>query len=158
MGLLSGCSNDDLAIVNESNVGFSNESSGGVLNQNNAEPMSNPASAVCADVNELGGSATLSSTTGPQILFTWNSDIDHDPNKTYVSYIELAEDAACPNPVWATTPVASTYPIDVFNTSSMVAPGVVAKCFQWRIVVNGYSGSTLECTTTTEWKGASYVQ
>jgi hypothetical protein len=36
--------------------------------------------------------------------------------------------------------------------------GVSSKCFYWRIVINGYVNSVLECNTTTEWKDATYVQ
>lgn len=147
-GLLSSCSTDDQAVYNEDNVG---------LNENVAV-QSVQTLANCTEASALGGSATLSCYTGPQITFNWNNSVDYAADKTYVSYIELVEDAACPAPVYG-TPVAATYPIDVFNTSSLVVPsGVSAKCFKWRIVINGYVDTVLSCTTTTEWMDATYVQ
>lgn len=143
VGLLMSCSVDDALEVNgrDGNVtAFSNQDSGN-----------------CVDGGALGGSATLSSYTGPEIMFNWNNNVAYAADKTYVSYIELKNDAGCPEPAGA-TPVEASYPIDVFNSSSLVIPGVSAKCFYWRIVVNVYSGSVLECTTATEWMGATYVQ
>lgn len=148
-GLLTSCSTDDLTVVNEENV---------EINESPVGTLSDPPSGLCTEANLLGGSAVLSSYTGMQIEFNWNNVVDYDTDKTYISYIELAEDAACPAPAGAAA-VASTYPIDVFNTSSLVLPaGVSAKCFNWRIVVNGYTGDTLDCTTATEWKPATYIQ
>jgi hypothetical protein len=148
-GLMVGCSTDDETLFNEENV---------VPTETNVGILSDPPLEGCADTNAIGGNATLSSYTGMQITFNWNNIVEYDVDKTYVSYIEIVEDAACPAPAGAAA-VASTYPIDVFNTSSLVLPaGVSAKCFNWRIVVNGYTGSDLTCTVTTEWKPATYVQ
>lgn len=146
-GFLTGCSTDDLTAVNP--------------NSNDINPtlvtMSDP-SGNCIDAGALGGSAVLSSYTGQQITFNWNNAVDFLTNGTYVSHIEIIEDAACPAPVYG-SPVAATYSIDVVNSSSLVVPaGVSAKCFKWRIVINGYVDGTLNCTTITEWKDATYVQ
>lgn len=147
-GVLTSCSTDDLTFANE--------------DVNNANPtivpFSDPNGASCVEVAALGGTATLSDPTSQQVTFEWNNEVEYDADKTYVSYIELAEDTDCPNPVWASAPVASTHDIDVFNTTSLVIPGVSAKCFQWRIVINGYEGSVLSCSTVSEWKSVSYVQ
>lgn len=147
-GLLASCSTDDLTMTNENNNGVNPT----------VVPFSDPSLGTCADANALGGAATLSSYTGPQVTFNWNNVVEYDADKTYVSYIEIQEDASCPAPAGAAA-VGGTYPIDVFNTSSLVLPnGVSAKCFNWRIVVNGYTGSDLACTVSTEWKPATYVQ
>jgi hypothetical protein len=144
-GVLTGCSNDDQTVFNENG----NENDFGVQSTQTLE--------ICADADALGGSATLSSYTGPQITFNWNNEVTYSADMTYVSYIEIAEDPTCPAPAGAAA-VPATYPIDVFNTSSLMIAGVSSKCFYWRIVINGYVNSVLECNTTTEWKDATYVQ
>ena len=148
-GLFTSCTTDDLNLTNENNSD---------VNPVTVVPFSDPVLETCTDPAAIGGTATLSSYTGPQITFTWNNAVEYDATNTYVAYIEIAEDAACPAPAGA-TPVAATYPIDVFNTSSFVLPtGVSAKCFNWRIVINAYQGEEPECTVTTDWKPATYVQ
>ena len=156
-GLLTACSTDDqMVLVNEENVGLNDSNVGS--DDNNIGILSNPPAEMCADAPALGGTATLSSYTGPQITFNWNNAVEYDTDKTYVSHIEISEDPACPAPAGA-IPVPAAYPIDVFNTSSLVVPaGVSAKCFYWRIVINGYTGPVVDCTTTTDWKPATYVQ
>jgi len=146
-GLLFSCSNDDQTVFNEENVE--------VLSVQSVQSVQTLEE--CTVASALAGTATLSSYANSQITFQWNSPVDYSTNKTYASYIEIAEDPNCPNPVWAPA-VAGTYPIDVLNTSSLVVPGVKAKCIQWRIVINGYVNSALDCTTTSEWMGATYVQ
>lgn len=141
-GLLVGCSSDDQTVFSENNVGLQSIQNSGI----------------CTDAALLGGSAILSGYTGLQITFNWNNSVPYSADKTYVSYIEIAEDTTCPAPAGA-APAAATYPIDVFNTSSFTIPaGVSAKCFYWRIVINGYTGSVLDCNTATEWMNATYVQ
>ena len=145
--LMSGCSTDDAVNFESMNTV---ESAAASLTENEELPA-------CADAAALGGSATLSSYTGWQVVFEWNNDVAHAPDKNYSSYIEIKADAYCPPPAGA-APVAATYPIDVFNTSSKSIASVSAKCFYWRIVVNGYTGSNLDCTSATAWMPATYIQ
>lgn len=144
-GLLTSCSVDDESVFNESNVGNEN------IATYSTEDAGN-----CITASDFDGTAMLSSYTGPEIVFNWNNAVAHAADKTYVSYIEIINDATCPAPAGA-VPVEAIYPIDVFNTSSLEIAGVSAKCFYWRIVINTYSGSVLDCTAQTEWKGATYV-
>ena len=132
-GLLISCSTDDQTVINENGAG-----------QQSIQNFGD-----CTDAVTLGGSAVLSGHTGLQVTFNWNNSVAYSADKTYVSYIEFAEDTTCPAPAGA-APVAATYAIDVFNTSSLTIPGgVSAKCFYWRIVINGYTGSVVDCNTVT---------
>lgn len=142
-GVFTSCSTDDLTINEQESVSV---------------PFSDPVAAPCTDATAIGGQATLSSYTGPQITFTWNNNVEHNTALTYVSYIEIAEDISCPVPAGAPA-VAGNHPIDVFNTSTFVLPqGVSSKCFNWRIVINASNGSQPVCTTVTPWKAATYIQ
>lgn len=140
-GLLASCSIDEPA----------------VLDENYVEVQSIQSLQSCTEAAALEGTAVLSSYNGPQVTFNWNNSIASSAGINYVSYIEIAEDPSCPPPAGA-VPVAASYPIDVFNTSSIVIPGVSSKCFYWRIVINGYVDSVLSCTASTDWMDATYVQ
>jgi hypothetical protein len=147
-GLFISCTADDQLLMNESNVVPAPETQA-------AQAMQDEAG--CFDSTALNGTAILSSYDGLQIAFNWNNNIEHSTDMTYVSYLEITEDANCPTRR-NHTPVARSLPIDVFNTSSLVLPeGLSAKCFYWRIVVNVYADSELECTSATNWMGATYV-
>ena len=95
VGLLASCSADDQTVFNEN------------VNENDFGVQSTQTLDICANTDALGGSATLSSYTGPQITFNWNNDVTYAAGMTYVSYIEVAEDPTCPAPAGAAAVPAS---------------------------------------------------